>query len=80
MELLRQSLLLIAQNTDPEINESTIHGIMAEVLLCLGDAEQAEEMLKKHNAAGMYNDIIGMTLASHCKRTARCRLFTMRIM
>ena len=48
--------------------------------LCLGDAEQAVEMLKKHNAAGMYNDIIGMTLASHCKRTARCRLFTMRIM
>lgn len=69
MELLRQSLLLIAQNTDPEINESTIHGVMAEVLLCLGDAEQAVEMLKKHNAAGMYNDIIGMTLASHCKRT-----------
>lgn len=68
MELLRQSLLLIAQNTDPKINESTIHGVMAEVLLCLGDAEQAVEMLKKHNAAGMYNDIIGMTLASHCKR------------
>ncbi|MEG6611774.1 helix-turn-helix transcriptional regulator [Pseudoclostridium thermosuccinogenes] len=68
LELLEHSRLLLAQNSDPKISEHTIYGDMAEVYISLGEVDQAVELLKKHNSGGIYNDLIGLTLASDCKR------------
>ena len=68
LELLEKSRQLIAQNTNPQINESTLCGNIAEVLRIMGEAERAVEMLKANNAGGMYSDIIGLTLAEACGR------------
>lgn len=68
MELLEKSRQLIAQNTNPRINESTLCGNIAEVLRIMGEAERAVEMLKANNAGGMYSDMIGLTLAEACGR------------
>lgn len=51
LELLEKSRQLIAQNTNPRINESTLCGNIAEVLRIMGEAERAVEMLKANNAA-----------------------------
>ncbi len=62
LELLEQSLLLLPQNTDPEINEQILYGEMAEAYLGLDEWEKAIELLKKHNAGGMFCDQIGAVL------------------
>ena len=63
MALLDQSLLLLGQNTDPEISEQTIYGKIAEVYLGLDEMEKGIELYKKHNAGGLYDPIIGQILA-----------------
>ena len=68
LELLEAARLLIAQNDDPKVSESTIYGKIAEVQLALGETERAIELLKRHNAGGLYNDVIGATLAADCDR------------
>lgn len=40
LELSECARLLLPQNTDPKISESTLSGEMAEILLSLGDHEQ----------------------------------------
>lgn len=67
MELLEQARLLLPQNTDPKISESTLCGEMAEILIALDSPEQAAALLKRHNAGGMYDDLIGLTLAGDLK-------------
>ncbi len=62
LELLEQARLLIAQNTDPEISETTIFGGMAAAYLLLGEREKSLELLKAHNANGVFNDSIGLGL------------------
>ena len=56
---------MIAQNTDPEISEQTLYGKRAEIYLGLNEWEEAVELFKKHNAGGMYNYVIGQTLANN---------------
>ena len=68
LELSECARLLLPQNTDPKISESTLSGEMAEILLSLGDYEQAVRLLKENNAGGIYDDQIGLTLAADCKR------------
>lgn len=68
LELLENSRLLLSQNTDPEISELTIYGSMARMYLALDESDQAVELLKQHNAGGIYNDLIGLSLASDCGR------------
>lgn len=63
LELLEQALLLLPQNTDPEINEQTLYGNMAEAYLGLGDAQRAVDLLKANNAGGMFNHELGRILA-----------------
>lgn len=67
LQLLDDSLLLLSQNTDPQINELTICGEKADSYLVLNEGAKAVELLKKHNAGGLYNDIIGLTLATNLK-------------
>ena len=66
--LFESARLLLPQNTEPKINESTLYGDMAKVRLSLGETEQAIELLKRNNAGGMYDDLIGLTLASECEK------------
>ncbi len=64
LELFESARMLLPQNTEPKISESTLYGDMAKVRLSLGETEQAVEILKKYNTGGLYDDSIGLTLAS----------------
>ncbi len=68
LELLGQSLPLLPQNEDPEISEQTLYGKMADAYFGLNEPEKGIELLKKHNAGGLYNHKIGHVLAV-CERT-----------
>ena len=65
LELLEQSRFLLSQNEDPQINEQTIFGRIAETYLGLGEADKAIELWKAHNAGGQYSSQIGDTLAQN---------------
>lgn len=68
LELLNQSRVLLPQNNDPRIGDSTICGAMATVLFLLGKTDECLDLLKKNNAGGLFNDQIGMTLATFMNR------------
>lgn len=68
LALLERSLLLLNQNTDPEISEQTQYGKMAETYLGLGEVEKGIELYKKHNAGGLNNPKIGNVLAQTDRR------------
>lgn len=61
--LLEHAVVLLPQNTDPEIGESTIRAEIARCLIYQGKREQGIELLKKYNHGGMYNSEIGMQYA-----------------
>lgn len=63
LELTEKALLLIGQNEDPEISEQTLYGKIADIYLGLGETDKGIELLKAHNAGGMYNGKIGLMLA-----------------
>lgn len=63
LELAERSRLLLDQNTDPKISEQTIYGEMALAYLGLEETDKATELLKAHNAGGLYSHRIGQTLA-----------------
>ena len=63
LDLLERSRLLLGQNTDPRTSEQTLYGKIATVYLGLDETDKAIELMKTHNAGGMYNHIIGQTLA-----------------
>ena len=65
LELLERSRLLLSQNEDPQINEQTIYGRIAETYLGLGETDKAIELWKAHNAGGLYSHEIGNTLAQN---------------
>lgn len=62
LELLENCSLLLDQNTDPRINEQTIFGEMATVYMGLEETDKAIELMKAHNAGGMFNHRIGFGL------------------
>ena len=68
LELLKQSRLLLEQNTDPKISDAAICGTMATVLFLLGETDRCMEMLKKNNAGGLFNNQIGFILAAYKKQ------------
>ena len=67
LELLERSRLLLGQNTDTRISEQTLYGEIATVHLGLNETDKAIELLKAHNAGGLYNPVIGHTLVL-CER------------
>ena len=75
LELLDQALQLISQNTDPAVSEYTIYGEMGDAYIMLGEQEKGLELLKKHNAGGMFSDIIGTALAGYLKRAGEAEPF-----
>ena len=75
LELLEQSVLLISQNTNPEISESFIYGEIGSAWISLGESEKGLEILKKHNTGGIFNDTIGVTLATFLHRAEEAEPF-----
>ncbi|MBO4242001.1 MAG: helix-turn-helix transcriptional regulator [Clostridiales bacterium] len=63
MELFKQSVTLISQNTDPDINEAVIYGQIAILHQTMGEVDKALDIYKKHNAGGMFDIKIGQILA-----------------
>lgn len=61
IELLERAILLLPQNTDPEINELTIRSIIAQGYIALGQRERGIELMKKNNAGGFLNSFIGLS-------------------
>ena len=61
IELLERAILLLPQNTDPEINELTIRSIIAQGYTALGQRERGIELMKKNNAGGFLNSFIGLS-------------------
>lgn len=75
LELMEGTLVLIAQNTDPKINESVLYGKIAKIRIALGKTEQALALLKAHNAGGMFSDVIALTLAGDLKRAEEAHVY-----
>ena len=63
LELLEQSIILLPQNTDPRINETTISGDMALALFWLDEREKGLELLKKNNVNGIFSCQIAILLS-----------------
>ena len=61
-DLYEQSLKLISQNTDPNIDATSIYGRLAQVYLIMGDYDKGLEIYKAHNAGYIYNSQIGQVL------------------
>lgn len=55
LELQDSARLLLPQNTDPQISDSTISGEVANIPLSLGRDEQAVQLLKQNNAGDIYS-------------------------
>ena len=75
LELLEQSLLLISQNQDPRINEMTIYAEMAHLYLLLGEKEKGIDLWEQHNIGGLFDDIIGISLALYLHRPEEAEPF-----
>lgn len=61
IELLEQSILLLSQNSDPNISEVVIQQEIAQCYLALGNHEKGLEILKKYNVGGVHNALIAFT-------------------
>ena len=68
LELLERARPLLIQNTNPQIGEQTLCGLMAEAYDLMGEKEKGVELLKKHNTGGVFSDMIGMNLAANLHR------------
>lgn len=68
LELQEEVRTLLPQNTDPEIGEISVYGELAEIYLALDEYEKALDILKKHNASGLYNDLIGLALSQRAEK------------
>ena len=67
IDLYEKSLLLLSQNTNININETTIYGDMAETYILSGEYEKGIETFNKNNPKGVYDPILGFTYALNCK-------------
>lgn len=61
--LFEQSIKLISQNTDPNIDETVIYGQLAVLYQTMGDTKKALEIYQEHNAGGVFDIRIGHILA-----------------
>ncbi len=60
IELMEHSILLLSQNDDPEVSEITIRSDIATCYIKLGQMGKSIEILKKYNAGGINNSLIGL--------------------
>lgn len=64
LALYERALELISQNTDEHVSEWTIRNDIANVYMNLGQTKKGLELLKKNNAGGLNEGVIGFVLAS----------------
>jgi len=60
ISLFEHSILLLSQNSDPEISEISIQNEIAKCHIVLGNTEKGIEILKKHNVCGVHNPLIAL--------------------
>lgn len=65
IELLEHSILLLSQNTAPDISEVSIKGEIANCYIALGNYAKGIEILKKYNVSGVYNSLIAIALTGN---------------
>ena len=80
LELYEKALLLQEQNTAPQISASTIYGNIGGVHILTGEEEEGVEILKKHNAGGMFDDAISDTLAVFLHRPEEARPYLFSVL
>lgn len=73
--LLEHALELISQNTDERVNEVVIRTKLAWAYLWKNEVKKALDFLKKHNASGVHNAMIGMVLADYLHETKEAKLY-----
>ena len=64
IELYNRAIILLSQNTNPEITEFTLQKEMAQCYLGLEQIDKGIEILKKYNLYGMNDALIGMLYAT----------------
>lgn len=65
IELLEHSVLLLSQNTDPNISEVSIKNEIAQCYIALGKAKKGIEILKEYNVSGVHNALIASALTGY---------------
>ena len=65
VELLERSVLLLSQNTDPQISEVSIQNEIAQCYIVLGKTQKGIELLKKYNVSGVHNALIAIALTGN---------------
>ena len=68
IELLERACVLFEQNSDEEVTLNSIHQAIASCYIGLKQYDKTVELLKKLNADGSQNDMIGMVLAEFCQK------------
>lgn len=63
LELYNHACGLISQNTDPTVSELLLQSHIGTIYVSLGNMELALEHLKKYNARGVNNAVIGLILS-----------------
>lgn len=63
IELLNHAILLLSQNEDPQINAFSIQAEIAQCYIVMNQKDKGLELLKKYNADGVHNALIGLTYA-----------------
>ncbi len=61
IDLLERSILLLSQNSDPQISEVSIQNKIAQCYLVLGKTQKGIALLKKYNVSGVHNALIAVT-------------------
>lgn len=65
IELLERAVLLLPQNTDPDISEVSIQNEIAQCYIILGQTKKGIEILKKYNVSGVYNALIAIAITGN---------------
>ena len=68
VELIQRAMMLLGQNTDPEIGELSLTYDLAGAYFGLGDYDKALDLLKKNNPRNVFADTIGHSLVCICNR------------
>ena len=65
IELLEHSILLLSQNTDLDVSETSIRQEIAQSYISLGKTERGLEILKKYNVNGVFNSLIAIAMVGN---------------
>lgn len=65
IELLERSILLLWQNSDPQVSEVSIQNEIAQCYIVLGKTQKGIEILKKYNVSGVNNPLIAIALTGN---------------